>query len=58
MMRYYYESDGTVVMKASVRGSVIQPISTLPWVEDARDLDESLVRVDMETLALEILPAE
>lgn len=57
-MRYYYDSTGTVQYKASVRGSIIQPAVDLPWIEDHRDLDESRVRVDLETLTLRITDAE
>ena len=54
-MRYYYQPDGTVLLKASVRGSVIQPSTTLPWIDDVRDLDPDQVRVNTETLQIEII---
>ena len=54
-MRYYYQPDGTVLLKASVRGSAIQPSTTLPWIDDVRDLDPDQVRVNTETLQIEII---
>lgn len=57
-MRYYYDETGTVRYKVNVRGSLIQPSIDLPWIDDSRNLDESKVTVDTQTLELRITNAE
>lgn len=57
-MRYHYDSEGMVRFKTNTRGSAIQPLIDLPYIDDPRDLNEAHVRVDLETLTLEILPAK